>query len=344
MAFKDQVEDLTSLTVSDTDELTQFLKDGVIDVTNKTISINPSEGVKFQRQSNIIDTNGGFDSGGAKILSVIREAGADGSSDGTTVWEICRKADASMQSIIMNEESLNYASVHNPAYIIDNNSEVNVYPVPSSNNGYRVFYVNNVPHDKTNGAALTYAHSDIGWFPADRVYLVVIYAGMKLIQVTMAAKTVSASPPVPPSLQSTSISFSGTAPTYTKSIQSFSAGQFDTFLTSEEDAELAQVQLGKMNNELSQYQTNIQNELHEFNKENIEYQADLQIAIQNAQLENQDDAHLLQKFQAEYSGYAAQINKDVTEYNWLQGQYGLLKAQYNEAFSIAAPKPQQQGR
>ena len=41
MAFIDQVQDLTSLTVSDNDELTQFLKDGVIDVTNRLLRLDP---------------------------------------------------------------------------------------------------------------------------------------------------------------------------------------------------------------------------------------------------------------------------------------------------------------
>ena len=39
MAFLDQVQDLTSLTVSDNDELSQFLRDGVIDVTAKCLAV-----------------------------------------------------------------------------------------------------------------------------------------------------------------------------------------------------------------------------------------------------------------------------------------------------------------
>ena len=40
MAFVDQVEDLCSLTVADNDEFSQFLRDGVLDVTNRCIAID----------------------------------------------------------------------------------------------------------------------------------------------------------------------------------------------------------------------------------------------------------------------------------------------------------------
>ena len=48
MAFIAQVQDLTSISASDTGELSQFLKDGVIDVTNKSIQVNPQSALDFQ--------------------------------------------------------------------------------------------------------------------------------------------------------------------------------------------------------------------------------------------------------------------------------------------------------
>ena len=56
MAFIDRVQDLTSLTVSDTDELSQFLKDGVIDVTNKWLIVKPQDMELFGRESSISDS------------------------------------------------------------------------------------------------------------------------------------------------------------------------------------------------------------------------------------------------------------------------------------------------
>ena len=55
--FQEQVQDLTSLTVSDTDELSQFLKDGVIDVTNRCIAVRPQDAYHFQRESDETTSN-----------------------------------------------------------------------------------------------------------------------------------------------------------------------------------------------------------------------------------------------------------------------------------------------
>ena len=72
MAFQDQVEDLTSLSVSDTGELSQFLKDGVIDVTNRWLLVKPQDIEDFTRES-AEQTSNGFNPNTDKIVSVIRE-------------------------------------------------------------------------------------------------------------------------------------------------------------------------------------------------------------------------------------------------------------------------------
>ena len=99
--FEAQVEALTSLSIDGSstptqNELSQFLKDGVIDVTNKWLSIRPEDVEHFQRSTSTSDSQG-VSVGGARIISVIREAGADGTSDGTTAWHNCVKVPASMQ-------------------------------------------------------------------------------------------------------------------------------------------------------------------------------------------------------------------------------------------------------
>jgi len=510
MAFIDQVQDLTSLTVSDNDELSQFLRDGAIDVTNRWLIVRPQDIEQFQRESAIIDSNSGLDLVGATIISVMREAGADGSSDGSTSWRDCRKVPASLQSRVVDTESLYFASVYNPVYIIDDNGKVNVYPVASSNNGYRAFYVNNSP-EESDGSALRYTSTSIKYFPADKVYLVVMYAGIRSLHAAMGATTitdltVTVVPPDVPLLASTSISFSQVAPTYTSPTTTISGtawataypdqysavttawtainteldetqaicdlintqtdsavaelaesatqvdasidtalaailtavGRVDTAVqlanvqfdsavtqTAAEDVELAasytsagqgflgeaqgslgeaqgyvnevnsriaqvggygtvasgyinaantfanelkskisiaqgyatevQSRLSNVQPKVSEYQSKVQDALHEFNEANAAYKAQLQISIQNAQLENQDEQFKIQKYQAEYAGYTAEVNEQVQAYTqnlqadgvgyqWLQDQYTRLKAEYDAAFMIAAPKPQQQVR
>ena len=79
--FEEQVEGLTGLAIDGSsaptqDELTQYLHDGVIEVSNRSIQVDLKQATYFTRRS-AEQTSQGFDSGGAQILSVIREAGTD---------------------------------------------------------------------------------------------------------------------------------------------------------------------------------------------------------------------------------------------------------------------------
>ena len=75
----------------------------------------------------------------------------------------------------------------------------------------------------------------------------------------------------------------------------------------------------------------IKNELNIFNKENIEYQAQLQKAIKDSQLSSDDDSQKLQKYQTELQSYQGEVAKEVqraqvelgnlnADYQWLQGR------------------------
>jgi predicted nucleic acid-binding Zn-ribbon protein len=126
--------------------------------------------------------------------------------------------------------------------------------------------------------------------------------------------SITASSPSVPSVSAQSVSFSTGAPTYTKPTGTFDVAQLESFLEDNEDSELAQIQLGRLQHELGEYQADIQNELNEFNKETTAYQAQLQIAIQNAQLTSTDDVQKLQLYSAEVQDYQAQVGKEVQEY------------------------------
>ena len=189
-----QVEALTSIAIDGSstpkeDEVTQFLRDGVLDVTHRWLSIKSQDGDLFSRETSISDSQG-VSVGGAKIIAVMREGGTDGSSDGSTSWRNCRKIPVSLQSRVVDTDSLHFASAYNPVYTINSDKTINVYPTPSSNNGFKVFYVNEEPRDITNNAALSHSHSDIKYFPNDKVYLVVMYAGIKSLEAKIASYTV----------------------------------------------------------------------------------------------------------------------------------------------------------
>tara|TARA_R110002051_G_scaffold278998_2_gene340427 strand:- start:75 stop:1397 length:1323 start_codon:yes stop_codon:yes gene_type:complete len=180
-----QVEGLTGLSIDASssptqDELSQFLKDGVLDVTRRMIALRPQDATRFLRESSISDSQG-VNVGGAEIISVMREANLDGSSDGSLAWEPCKEISLSMQSKVVNPNSLHFMSKYNPVYTMNSDKTVNVYPVPSSNNGFKVSYINEEPKDITNNAALVHSHADIKYFPNSKVYLVVLYAAIKAL-------------------------------------------------------------------------------------------------------------------------------------------------------------------
>lgn len=184
--FLAQVNALTSLEISGstTDpsqtELSEFLKDGVMDVTNKCIQLNPQDKKLFTAESAEQTSNNSFTVKG-EILSVVREAGTDND------WRSCRYISPSMQGRVVDTDSLNFASKFNPVYTILDNGKINVFPTPDSNpNSFKVYYINNDPKRDSDAAILAYDSEDIRFFPKDKVYLVVIYAAIKSLESKMA--------------------------------------------------------------------------------------------------------------------------------------------------------------
>ena len=397
--FEERVEGLTGLTVTSSSsptqaELTEFLKDGVIEVTERVVTLRPQEAMSFQRESSIYNDNG-LDLGGPKIISVLRENNADGSSDGSTAWRECRQVSAGKQSRVVDSTSLEYATKYNPVYIIGN-SGINVYPTPDdTNDGYKVYYVNNVPTDKTNEVSLIYSHSDIKYFPSDKYYLVILYAACQSLLNNLSSYSISESipslslpeAPVPPSapsfttpsissvvigsttigtmpdIDSTTISNVGTPPTYTAptvggateeltaSIEAATAGEatdkydfsrwFDLaadYIEDEEDIELAQAQIQKIGKYIDAYSTQMQSNLNTFNKEDKEYQAKLQEAIQQAQINAAkataqaqiDASKITQQSQLDSAKEATQAQLDAAD---AQQETALLLQKENQEYA-----------
>ena len=340
--FEEQVEGLAGLSIDTLssptqDELSQFLKDGVLDVTNRILILSPMSTDSFIRSTT--SDSQGVNVGGSRIINVLREAGGDGSSDGTTYWRRCRKVDQSLQSRVVDIDSLEYASEYNPVYIMDNNHSINVYPTPSSNNGIKVFYINEEPRDISNDHSLIFSDSNIKYFPNDKVYLVVLYASIKALENALSNKSSElpdeisfAAPeletingmnlpsvPVAPALQDNSVSFSDTAPSFDEPTVSPDFKDADNWINTEEDLEMLQGRVQLIGSQLQKYQADTQKSVQKMNKENLEYQANLQKAIQNAQLSSQDDAQALQKYSDDLTKYQAEVSKEVQR--WQHEEY-----------------------
>ena len=172
-------------------------------------------------------------------MQVLREAGVNND------WRLCTEIRPGDQSRVTDVDSYLYATKYNPVYTLLSGGKVSVFPAPSTDpDTFKLYYINNVPVDTTNGADLAYNHNDINFFPKERVYMVPLYAAIRLIQKELASKTL---------------------PDYTAPVLSLDFTDYDAaytkltvFIETDEHTELAQAQLGKINAELSKISTRVQ--------------------------------------------------------------------------------------
>ena len=110
-------------------------------------------------------------------------------------------------------------------------------------------------------------------------------------------------------------------------------------IQNQEDMDLANSQIQKISSYLQAYTSAMQNKLHKFNESNSTYQAKLQEAIQQAQInstEAQQEASLklqkeFQEYQQDISKYQAEVNGKVQEYqqNEIQNKWNKYQQDYN---------------
>ena len=128
--FEAQVNGLTNLNIGSTStdpgqtELTQFLKDGVLEVTNKTIALKPQDAFMFMRISSESTSQAGASTDSGKVLTVVRESGTNDD------WRDCRFVPLGLQSRVTDVDSLHFASKFNPAYVVSEEGAILVYPEP----------------------------------------------------------------------------------------------------------------------------------------------------------------------------------------------------------------------
>lgn len=125
---------------------------------------------------------------------------------------------------------------------------------------------------------------------------------------------ISASAPSDITVGSASVSFSQAVPQFIPPVLTVDMSQFETFLETDEDTELAQLQLGRLNNEVDQYQSNIQNEIANFNESVESYRAELQKSIKDAELTSAKEAQEIQEYSNDIQKYSQNVQKEVQAY------------------------------
>ena len=115
---------------------------------------------------------------------------------------------------------------------------------------------------------------------------------------------ISVSAPSAPSISSPGVASFGTSPTYNTGVATTALAAASDFIDDKEDVELA-------NAKLAEAQALMQDELNEFNQENIVFQASIQEKMKEADLTLQAD---MQEYTLELQRYQAIVNDEVQEY------------------------------
>ena len=237
--FEAQVEGLTGLSIDGSssptqNELTQFLRDGVTEVVNRIISLNPGEVVKFTKTTH--DTNAVNVRG--KILTVMRE------HDSTAVLRKCDYINPADRYDATDENSLHYRTKYNPGYYILNGS---IYTVPAAGSSNNDVVVTQVNYD--TGIAYGDDEDNVENFPYEKGYLITYYASIKSLQNALSAKSLPSftlpTAPVSPALVSTTISESSiTSPEFVAPVMgSLDFADANTWINTEEDKEMLEARI-----------------------------------------------------------------------------------------------------
>ena len=108
-----------------------------------------------------------------------------------------------------------------------------------------------------------------------------------------------------------------------------------------------QVSVVEYTNNLQKYQADISRYSASVNADVQKFQQEIASDTQTWQANVADNNGLIAKYQAEVADYQAEVGKEIqegsTKTQQYQGLYVQLLQQYNAAFQVAQPQPQQQG-
>ena len=121
-------------------------------------------------------------------------------------------------------------------------------------------------------------------------------------------------PPQVPTMSLQAASDIASPPTYNAPAISLDFADADNWINVEEDDVMAGARLNEIAIKLQQYSNDMQNALNVFNKENAEYQAKLQVELQNAAMKEGKEGRDLQKYQSESQQYASEVQAAINKF------------------------------
>ena len=171
--FEAQVEGLTSLSIDGSSaptqtELTQFLTDGAKEILT---SLPDSKKQLFTTSNELNGSSVNYTVAGSEVFAVTRDDG--------TINQPCRKIPARLSGRVRDSDDMMAASATDPVYYISNNL-LSVVPEPSNSNNAHV--------QALAYPAVAFGDSSVARFPDEAEYLIPLYASVKSLQNSMAAK------------------------------------------------------------------------------------------------------------------------------------------------------------
>ena len=170
--FEEQIEGITQIAIESTgtvpnqEQVNNYLNDGIKDIVNKIVRLNPMEAYKFATSSYDEDNSGITVTG--QILSVTRENGS--AADIRPATPIPH----GLKYLATDKSSLHYRSAYNPCfYILD--KKVYVLPAPASSTTQALISMINYVDAVADASSVTN-------FPDEYEDLVCIYGAAKTCQ------------------------------------------------------------------------------------------------------------------------------------------------------------------
>ena len=346
--FQVRIEDLIG-SVGDTAAMSDWLTVGAREIADR---LKPDRIILYATDKTDLDGSTGISLAGGKPISAHKS--------GYPALRITRGE----RALAVDSDSIHYAVSTRPMWYVDVQKG---YVLPGGGTIKWFGY-----------PTVTFGQSAITSYPSEALGAVVLYASIQgqmriisdLINTTMAAVAWSAptviTAPTAPSFTwtdavtgtytATTLATTATAPTYTKPSQTFDVTQFETFLETNKDPKLAELQIGRLRHEIDEYNLDIQNELNEFNQEDKAYQGKIQQEIEQARLTQnqilklasdttdlnkynelqtlaeqvQEYQAVLSKHQSDVSNYAAQVSREASRIGTAIQQYTSMYAGYFE--------------
>lgn len=338
LTLQDKVQDYVG-TVSDTSALTEWLSSGI----RLLVNIIPEKHIyKYSAEEPV--TTAGLDISSKRLVRAHKNDYG------------CRFIEPRYKAQVQNSGSLHYAISTDPVAILDNKK---IYVYPNGGTAVTVSYP----------TVLFSTETPISNFPLELEDALVIGTALKVLYNRVNTGFDSIVAPSAPSAPTftytdalqgvytaTTIATLATAPVYTKiTSPTIDFANANIFINTDEDVELANAELGQIKTKLENFQMEMYNELNEFNSQSLEYNAELQKKIQQAQLDQQrllqvasetTDLNLaneakelerqiaqyassLQKYQAEIAKYQGDVAKTVQQMGNYVNLMQALKAEYN---------------